>query len=560
MSMILSVRAKILIAVVIPILGLLSLAAFKVISERDSLVEARKEMLHELCVSTVAIFDHFHALAEKGQMTDVDAREQAKAVVRDIRYGHDDYMLVYRTDGITEVLGPMPKLEGQQRIDTKDPDGVPFVRMLIDVAKEGMGFVSYKFPRKAGEPPLAKISTAILYKPWNMVVGTGVYIDDIDEAFHRQILQVGGGLAIGVLVVFGLSLAMTQSITGALGVITRQMVQLANGDKSFSVELADRRDEIGKLAKALDVFRRNALDLERQEEARKQAEQHSKEALQEERQSIAGQFEQRVMSIIEESSRSTDEMHQTAQSMTEVANSASAQAGVASSAADLANSNVQTVAAAAEQLASSISEISRQVAEAAHVSADAAQETQRINAMMQELSDAAVRIGEVVKLVNDIASQTNLLALNATIEAARAGDAGKGFAVVAGEVKNLASQTGRATEEITQQIASVQTGTRNAVDAIKGISSVIDHVREISSGIASAVEEQGAATQEIARNVNQAVQGTIEVSENVGGLSRAAGTTGAVADSVLRAAEQMAENATRLRSEIKQFLSGIRAR
>jgi methyl-accepting chemotaxis protein len=217
------------------------------------------------------------------------------------------------------------------------------------------------------------------------------------------------------------------------------------------------------------------------------------------------------------------------------------------------------VAAATEELSSSISEISRHVSEAAKVSTQASEETARTNTMVEGLARAADKIGEVVKLINDIASQTNLLALNATIEAARAGDAGKGFAVVAGEVKNLANQTGRATEEISSQIAAVQEETRRTVEAIRNIGSVIDQVREISSGIASAVEEQGAATQEIARNVQQAATGTQDVSANIVGISQSANDAVEGAHQILAASGDLAKNSETMRLEVTRFLDGVRA-
>jgi methyl-accepting chemotaxis protein len=337
------------------------------------------------------------------------------------------------------------------------------------------------------------------------------------------------------------------------------MQRLADGDKSITVPFADKRDEIGKLARALDIFRQQALDLDRQTEAQRQADARNAELMATERRNIANDFEARVTGMITGSFTSSTGMHDTAKIMSDVADRSLSQAGAVAAAAEEATSNVQTVAAASEELYASISEISRQVAEAARISTDASEETKRINVMMSDLSNAASRIGEVVKLVNDIASQTNLLALNATIEAARAGDAGKGFSVVAGEVKTLAAQTARATEEISTQISSVQHETSRAVEAIRHIGLVIEQVKEISSGIASAVEEQGAATQEIARNVSQAAAGTHQVSANVGGLSQAAGTTKSIAEKVLNGASEQARYAETIRAEIGEFLVKMRS-
>ena len=230
------------------------------------------------------------------------------------------------------------------------------------------------------------------------------------------------------------------------------------------------------------------------------------------------------------------------------------------SAAIQATANVQTVAAAAEQLSASIAEIGRQVADAASVSRTAAEETGRTNTMVQGLTQAADRIGEVVMLINDIAAQTNLLALNATIEAARAGEAGKGFAVVAGEVKGLATQTARATEEISAQIATVQEETRRAVEAIRKIGGVIDHVREISAGIAASIEEQGAATAEIARNVQQAAAGTQDVSTNISGVTQSVSSSGEAAGLVLASAGELARTSHLLRDRLSGFLADIRGR
>ncbi|MDR3437935.1 methyl-accepting chemotaxis protein [Telmatospirillum sp.] len=275
--------------------------------------------------------------------------------------------------------------------------------------------------------------------------------------------------------------------------------------------------------------------------------------------SLAENFEKAVTGLVAGVSSQASQVRSSAQSIADGAGQASGQAEAVAAAAQEATTNVQTVASATEELSSSISEISHQVTEAAKVSTIASEETARTNTMVEGLARAADKIGEVVRLINDIASQTNLLALNATIEAARAGDAGKGFSVVAGEVKNLANQTGRATEEISNQISSVQDETRRAVEAIHNIGSVIDQVREISSSIASAVEEQGAATKEIARNVQHAATGTQDVSANIVVIAKSAQDSVAAARQVLGISDQLAKNSEMMRQEMMRFLDNVRA-
>ena len=273
----------------------------------------------------------------------------------------------------------------------------------------------------------------------------------------------------------------------------------------------------------------------------------------------AERFESTVKGMVEVVASAATEMQSTARSMETTANSTSEQATAVAAAAEEASTNVQTVASAAEQLSSSISEISRQVAQSTQIAGNAVSEAERTNEMVKGLADAAQKIGEVVGLINDIASQTNLLALNATIEAARAGEAGKGFAVVASEVKNLANQTAKATEEIGAQIGGIQSATQGAVTAIQGIGDTIAEINEIASAIAAAVEQQGAATQEIARNVEQAASGTTEVTQSITQVTQAASETGNAAGQVLQAAGELSTQAENLSGEVTSFLDTIRA-
>jgi len=262
---------------------------------------------------------------------------------------------------------------------------------------------------------------------------------------------------------------------------------------------------------------------------------------------------------LETGSGTADRMQKTATGLTATAEETSRQATAVAAASEQASTNVQTVATAAEELASSIAEIGRQVGESTRITSQAVQETERTNSQIQGLADAAQRIGDVVKLINDIAGQTNLLALNATIEAARAGEAGKGFAVVASEVKSLANQTAKATEEISSKIAEMQAATHDSVAAVKAIGQTIGRVNEIATTIASAVEEQGAATKEIARNVQQAAAGTTEVSSTISGVNSAANDTGTAANAVLAASTELTRQSESLRHEVEAFFSQVRA-
>ncbi|WP_431862442.1 methyl-accepting chemotaxis protein [Azospirillum sp.] len=385
-------------------------------------------------------------------------------------------------------------------------------------------------------------------------------VDDL-AAFHAQARWVFGGMA-GAAVLGVLLVAVPlvrRGITGPLNGITAAMTRLSAGDRDTVIPGVEKTDEIGALARAAEIFKRNAEEMVRLQAdaaaAREGAERERRDAMAQ----LADRFESAVRTVVESVASSATQLRGNAVRLAGTTDETSQRASSAASASSQSSSSVDTIAAATDEIASAIAGIAAQVGRSGQIVAVAAERAQQTDTTVASLSDAAARIGEVVGLIQDIAEQTNLLALNATIEAARAGEAGKGFAVVAGEVKALASQTARATGEIAQQIAAMQTATTSAVEAIRTIVGTIGEVNAISAAIADSVDQQGAATAEVARNVQEAALGLRQVTSDVGELTHAAETTRSAADEVRSAAGDLTKQAEALKYEVDAFLMGVRA-
>jgi len=381
---------------------------------------------------------------------------------------------------------------------------------------------------------------------------------DSAETYSTARALILGALAAATLICVVMGWLIVSGVSTPIRGMTGAMNRLAQHDLSTLIEGGERKDEVGQMAKAVQVFKDSMIEADRlkaeQEEAQKVAAARS--ALVDQ---LTRDFDTSVQGVVQSVSSQAGQMQASAQSMSAAAEEATKQAAAVAAASEQGAANVQTVASAAEELSSSIAEIGRQVSHSSQIATTAVKEAAKANEMVQGLLNASGKIGEIVALINDIADQTNLLALNATIEAARAGEAGKGFAVVAAEVKNLATQTSKATEEIGTQITSVQGATQNAVNAIASIGKTIGEIDQISTTIAAAVEQQGAATQEIARNVEEAAKGTQEVSSNIGGVTQAANSTGAVANQVLTSAQALSEQSGELRTLVQGFLTKVKA-
>ncbi|WBV44992.1 methyl-accepting chemotaxis protein [Pseudoroseomonas cervicalis] len=463
-----------------------------------------------------------------------------------------------RMQQLHEVVGPM-QLPTLQAAEAAAGDYQAVVRRIITLSESQQDEEATNLSLTEARAARLRISDAL--RALAEAARTEMAAD-LAEARQEQV-AVQRGLALGAVAGIGLLLLLLfwiahHQIGRPLAGMTAAMGRLAGGELEVPVVGEQRRDEIGALARALAVFKRNAIEARRLAEVQA-AEQRAKEARSARLTTLIGGFEGSVQGLAGQLGSAATELEATARAMSQIAAQTDSQAGSVSSAAAATGGGVQTVASATEELSASIGEISRQVSQAAEMTGRAVQNARGTDETVRALDASARRIGEVVGLITSIAGQTNLLALNATIEAARAGEAGKGFAVVASEVKNLASQTSKATDEIAAQIAEIQQATAATVASIQGISTAIEEVSGITASIAAAVEQQSAATGEIARTVQTTAEATAQVTRNIGDVSRNAAETGAASSQVLAAASTLSRHSEQLTAEVQGFLTGVRA-
>ncbi len=530
-------------------------------SLRHEMMAERTTGLRNVIDVTLGIAESLEARVQRGEMTREQAQDTFRQNIDDADYGDShNYIVSVRMDGRYLAFPPDPKLENGSALGRKDGKGRLIIADMVEMMKKsGVSTMEYWYPKPGGTEQIKKLTYMRKFEPWDMFLFTGCYMDDLDAEFEA----VMGKLALAALAVlivtvaFGIILA--RNIGRPLEGLETKMESLAAGKLDIEITEAARRDEIGQMAQAVEVFRATGVALEKmrgeQEAMKVAAEADRKAALQK----LADDFQGAVYGIVQQVHRTAETLETSARGLTGTAEETARQATSAASAAHQTASNVETVSVAAEELSASVAEISRQVVASSRIVDQAVRDSDCTAREFEGLTRSAQQIGDVIHLIQQIAGRTNLLALNATIEAARAGETGKGFAVVASEVKELARQTQAATEEITAQISAIQSVVTQSADSIRAIGSSIGEVEAVTTTIAAAIEQQDVATREIARNVLEASTGTGELSSTITGVTQAAGDTGVAASTVLNAAGLLSGESQELRRKVDDFLDQIRA-
>ncbi len=556
----LRLAVKIQALVAIMVVALIATLAALINAQYERMIDDRVAEIRAVVHTAQGVAKALQQAEAAGKLTHEEALKRFHDTLTAMRFhAGDGYLFVYKMDGTLVVLPVQPQLEGSNRLDLKDPNGNYVVRPIVEMAQRGGGVGQVMYPRPGTTVAVRKLNYIEPFQPWDMLIATGLYVDDIDAAYWAIAARLGAILLAIVAGAGVLAWLAGRSVAGPMLRLEATMTALSRGELDRAVPDRERADEVGRMARAVEIFKAQAVEKRQLEAERAESAATAERERRRAMLNLAARLEAKIGGLAGTLTQASKSLQGTAGSMSSTAEQTARQSLAVSSGVEEASRNVENVAAATEELAASIREIGRQVGESSAIAGKAVAEAERSDALVHKLSVAAQKIGDVVGLINEIASQTNLLALNATIEAARAGEAGKGFAVVASEVKSLANQTAQATGEIGGQVAQIQEATREAVAAIQEIGTTIGEINKITAAMLTAIEQQDAATQEISRHVQDTASRTREVSASITDVRQAAATTGQSASSVLEAANGLSGQSHLLSEEVSRMIEEIQA-